>query len=221
MNSPIIPLAASLPRDLVNSASPIGLTVNVDLKKEDARLLLKELAHLVSQTVTSHHTSLIWLGDALALQPSLRRGELAAWADLAGVSRATLRNVKMVCLRIPVSCRRDALSWSHHMEVGLATGDREKITALLDRAVKEELSVRDFRKVVRESLREKDSQPPTDEDLSHAFKVLRELDASMRVIAAHRATWSGWNAAQRAKAYERVGPLLEFLTALQQPRMAA
>ena len=101
---------------------------------------MAHLARLARTTTGARQTLTAWLGDALAYGEIRYRGRIATCAGEAGLEPGTLRNAKMVCSRIPVSCRHDALSWTHHCEVGLAFADPAEIEQWLALAEREKLS---------------------------------------------------------------------------------
>jgi len=89
-----------------------------------------------------------WIGDWLNYGEQ-KYGETFSQAiDETNYDYGTLRNDKSVASRVELSRRRDNLSWSHHAEVAsLKPEDQDK---LLEKAVKEELTSKDLRKLVRE-----------------------------------------------------------------------
>jgi site-specific DNA-methyltransferase (adenine-specific) len=89
-----------------------------------------------------------WIGDWLNYGEQ-KYGETFSQAiDETNYDYGTLRNDKSVASRVELSRRRDNLSWSHHAEVAsLKPEDQDK---LLEKAVKEELTSKDLRKLVGE-----------------------------------------------------------------------
>lgn len=85
-----------------------------------------------------------WIGDWWAFG-SHRYGERAKAAaeGIFGREFQTLANAASVCRSFETSRRREVLSWSHHVEVAVLPP--EEADALLDRAEKNDLSVRDLR----------------------------------------------------------------------------
>ena len=76
-----------------------------------------------------------WLGDFL-LYGDRRFGEMASQIeDELGVDYQQAADCRWVASRIPVSRRRERLSWSHHREV--AKLDADRADELLDQAEKE------------------------------------------------------------------------------------
>ena len=215
MHKDIFTLPSSISKQLVDSTSHLGLTLKSGITADDREIIIGELVKLARKTNGEHLTTLVWICDAMASQPKPKRGQLASIAEAAGVSAGTLRNVKMVCSRIIPSRRRDELSWSHHMEVGLATDNDQLITDWLDQAVQDDLSVRDLRKRIRTSLKLKTSPKPAPDRTVASFKVLRELNATVRSIKLHRSTWENWSRAEWEEAGKGLGPLLEFTSCLQ------
>lgn len=216
MSIDITALTSSLPEALVQTAGPLGLISRSDLPSAMQQELLGKLIALVRHTSGQHQTTLVWLGDLLAAQPELPRGRLTQIAKAADISPGALRNVKMVCTRIKPSWRRDELSWSHHMEVGLATDDEEQIKKWLDLAVQEKhCSIRDLRKMIRVRLSLKSSRKIPGDRSSPSFDVLRELHASARSLKRYRATWQNWTLKEWEQASIDLKALLEFAALLQ------
>src|ERR1019366_357802 len=96
----------------------------------------------------------------------------------------TLRNAKMVCRRIPMSCRHDALSWTHHCEVGLAFVDPNEIERWLTLAEAEKLSTAERRKRVRSYVagRHRAAEVEASAPSVAAFRLMRELRATGRML---------------------------------------
>lgn len=107
------------------------------------------MAGLARTAAGARQTLTAWLGDVLAYGGARGRGLITECAAAAGFDAGTLRNAKMVCARIPVSCRHDALSWTHHCKVGLAFADSAEIERWLALAEAERLSTSELRFRVR------------------------------------------------------------------------
>ena len=115
---------------------------------------------------------------------------IAECAAATGINPGTLRNAKMVCLRIPVSCRRDTLSWTHHCEVGIAFANPPEIERWLAVAESDGLSAMALRRRIRShvaSRREQRGASP-DEASTTAFQLMRELRAGDRMLELLRRT---------------------------------
>lgn len=85
-----------------------------------------------------------WIGDWWAAGTH-RYGERAKAAaeGVFGREFKTLANAASVCRAFETSRRREVLDWSHHVEVAVLPP--EEADALLDRAAKDGLSVRELR----------------------------------------------------------------------------
>ena len=127
MRTELHSLIAALPAGTVARATRLGLALAPDISAERQRDLLAHLTALVRSASGERQTVTAWLGDVLAYGGALRPGQIAACAEAVGLDAGTLRNAKMVCRRIPVSCRHDTLSWSHHCEVAIAFVAPEEI----------------------------------------------------------------------------------------------
>jgi hypothetical protein len=149
MRTEVQQLAAELPGTGIARAGRLGLALEPQLDLEAWRCLVAHLARLTRTTTGARQTLTAWLGDALAYGDIRYRGRIKTCAGEAGLEPGTLRNAKMVCSRIPVSCRHDALSWSHHCEVGLAFADPAEIEQWLALAEREKLSTAGLRKRIR------------------------------------------------------------------------
>ena len=88
-----------------------------------------------------------WLGDWLRYG-SVRFGEkYALAARITGYDVQTLMNYAYVAAHVATRQRRPDVSWSHHAEV--AKLDHRMQAAWLDRAVRQRLSVKDLRLMLR------------------------------------------------------------------------
>ncbi len=92
-----------------------------------------------------------WWGDALAYGQR-NYGEMYSQAlEAADYSYGALRNAKFVSERIPLSCRHDNLSYTHHAEVAMTVNDPERRVYWLDLADEKGMSKSDLRKAIRTS----------------------------------------------------------------------
>jgi hypothetical protein len=140
-------------------------------------------------------------------------GELAY---AAGLHPTTLRNAKLVCSRIPVSCRRDELSWSHHCEIGKTFTAANDITHWLQVAVEEKLTRTELRQRIRmqrasPALAAPDGSPL---DTEH-FSLLRELRAIDRHLQKSRPLWEQWSGQSCRLAQAELESLAAFVQAIQ------
>lgn len=207
-------LASILPHALIQFAGPHALIARPGLSPEEQLKLFGKLIALAQRTSKYQQTALVWLCDALASHHNPRRGQLSEIARATGVSAGSLRNVKMVCARIKPSCRRDTLSWSHHMEAGMASDNEQQISDWLDRAQRDDLSVIQLRHLIRNSLRTSSSTCPADNSEGRSMKILRELYATMRILKLHRSEWENWTKEEWQQAATGLEPLLQFTSAL-------
>jgi len=92
-----------------------------------------------------------WIGDWL-LFGTARFGERYVEASrVTGYDPKSLRNMRYVASRVPVSLRRDNLRWSHHALLAALEPEEQEIW--LDRAVNSRLSVADLRGELRTAMR--------------------------------------------------------------------
>lgn len=125
-----------------------------------------------------------WRGDWL----NFGENNYDTWTQHFGKEEAayqTLANEKWVASRIPPSRRRENLSWSHHAEI--ADLEPEEQEAMLDMAVKHEMSVSTFRKAVRHYKLKLDVPELNEEQLKptdpEVFAAVQEvIDASINAL---------------------------------------
>jgi hypothetical protein len=149
------------------------------------------VARLVCTSTGARQTLTAWLGDVLTYGETGGRGLITECATATGINPGTLRNAKMVCLRIPVSCRRDNLSWTHHCEVGIAFADPQEIERWLTIVESEDFSAMALRRRTlahAASLRDQRGTSPDAASIT-AFQLMRELRAGDRMLDRHRAAW--------------------------------
>ena len=114
MRTDVDQLVGKLPSGRVAHATRLGLVLKPGMQTDVWRELVTIVARLMRTSTGARQTLTAWLGDALAYGETGGRGLIAECAAATGINPGTLRNAKMVCVRIPVSCRHDALSWTHH-----------------------------------------------------------------------------------------------------------
>lgn len=125
-----------------------------------------------------------WRGDWL----NFGENNYDTWTQYFGKEEAayqTLANEKWVASRIPVSRRRENLSWSHHAEV--ADLEPEEQEQMFDMAVKHEMPVSVFRKAVRHYKLKLDVPELNDEQLQPTDpavfeKVQAVIDSSIHTL---------------------------------------
>jgi hypothetical protein len=185
MRTEVDDLLAALPAAGITRATRLGLALAPQIEDDAWRKLVAQVAGLARGATLSRQTLTAWLGDALAYGGDRDRGFIAECAAAAGLDAGTLRNAKMVCARIPVSCRHDALTWTHHCEVGLAFSDPAEIERWLALAERERLSTSALRSRVRMHVATCPGAVPrrfADASVA-AFRLMRELRAVGRSLA--------------------------------------
>ena len=217
MRTDVQQLVAELPGTAVTHAGRLGLVLAPRLDQETWGHLVAHLTRLTRTTTGARQTLTAWLGDALAYGEISYRGRIATCAGEAGLEPGTLRNAKMVCSRIPVSCRHDALSWTHHCEVGLAFANPNEIEWWLEQAEAEKLSTAALRKRIRAHLARRQRSTAVAGALRsvETFQLMRELRAASRVVVQHRNLCRSWSPATASSALEEIKPLTEFVDAVR------
>lgn len=92
-----------------------------------------------------------WIGDWLCYGNERYGERYVRAARVTGYDVQTLMNMVYVASRIPVSRRREKLSWSHHADVAAFDGDRQE--HWLAQAEAERWAVRDLRAQLRDERR--------------------------------------------------------------------
>ena len=183
-----------LPKAQVRSAVRLGLCLAPNLDRDSwSRLVSQRGADGRADFEQSGHADRM-AGRLAGLAGSEQyRGQITEYARAAGLASGTLRDAKLVCSRIPVSCRRDTLSWSHHCEIGKAFKDLADIERWLGIAEKGGLSKSDLRKRIRCHFAKSglDANVPIRGAAEFApFSLLRELRAVGRLIRNHSDIWT-------------------------------
>jgi hypothetical protein len=217
MQADVPQLLAALPSAGINRATRLGLSIAPEMDADAWRHLVTRVASLARTATGARQTLTAWLGDALAYGGARGRGLITECAEAAGFDPGTLRNAKMVCTRIPVSWRHDALTWTHHCEVGLAFSDRAEIELWLSIAEAESLSTSELRCRIRAwvaSVHER--QPPDGMGTAvTAFRLMRELRAASRSLARTRHLWRRWPPPAAKLALQELPHLTEFVDAMR------
>ena len=210
-------LVAELPGTAITRAGRLGLELAPQIEPDAWRGLVAHLARLAHKTTGARQTITAWLGDALAYGELTYRGRIATCAGEAGLEPGTLRNAKMVCSRIPVSCRHDGLSWTHHCEVGLAFVDPTEIERWLALAEDEKLSTRELRRRIRAHIvtRSQDRGDSADSGSAGVFQLLRELRAVCRTLHQRGTVWRGWPPGTARLALQEMTALADFIDHLR------
>ena len=217
MRTDVDQLVRELPEAGIARATRLGLVLNPGLETEAWRGLVTHVARLVRSSTGARQTLTAWLGDVLAYGETGGRGLITECAAATGINPGTLRNAKMVCLRIPVSCRRDTLSWTHHCEVGIAFAEPQEIGRWLEVAELEGLSAMALRRRIRShvaSLHEQRGASPGESAIT-AFQLMRELRAGDRFLDQHRAAWRQWTPSAAQFALQELRAVTDFVDTLR------
>ena len=209
-------LLAALPQEHVETASRLGLFLKPDLNLENWSRLVAAVVQMTGQASSRRNTLTAWLGDLLAFGGGKYRGQITEYAKAADLDPGTLRVAKLVCSRIPLLCRHNALSWSHHCEVGKAVKDPTEIKTWLDTAARECLSVVALRKRIRQH-RAGPTEPdggPAPAGAAAPFALLRELRAVGRYVENHRDVWQDWSPQTCELALSEMKPIADFFAVL-------
>ena len=217
MRTDVQQLVAELPGAGIAHASRLGLALAPQIDPETWRHLVAHLSRLTRTTTGARQTLTAWLGDVLAYGEIRYRGRITTCAGAAGLEPGTLRNAKMVCSRIPVSCRHDALSWTHHCEVGLAFADSGEIERWLAMAESEKLSTAELRKRIRTHIanRHRTTASATSVGSVEAFALMRELRATCRTLGQQPTRWHHWTPATAQSALQELRVLTDFVDELR------
>jgi hypothetical protein len=217
MRTDVDQLVRELPEAGVARATRLGLVLNPGLETEAWRGLVTHVARLVRTSAGARQTLTAWLGDVLAYGETGGRGLIAECATATGINPGTLRNAKMVCLRIPVSCRRDTLSWTHHCEVGIAFANPQEIERWLTIAESEDLSAMALRRRIRShmAIRHEQRGAIPDERSITAFQLLRELRAGDRMLDRHRVAWREWSPGAAKLALQELRAITDFVDTMR------
>ena len=117
-----------------------GLTITEAATQEDQELVESLLLD------TADVLPFAW-GDYLNYLASTRGEEYAQAKALGRYAPGTSRTMQWVCRQVPVSRRRDSLSFKHHAEVAKLTPTEQEL--MLARAEEEEWSAKELRAEVR------------------------------------------------------------------------
>jgi hypothetical protein len=217
MRTNVDQLVGELPTAGIARATRLGLVLNPGLEREAWRGLVTHVARLVRTSAGARQTLTAWLGDVLAYGETGGRGLITECAAATGINPGTLRNAKMVCLRIPVSCRHDALSWTHHCEVGIAFADLLEIERWLAVAESDGLSAMALRRRIRShvaSQHEHRGASPDEASIT-AFQLMRELRAGDRFLDRNRAAWRQWTPSAAQFALQELRTVTNFVDTLR------
>jgi hypothetical protein len=210
-------LVAALPQEHIETASGLGLTLKPGLSLENWSRLIATVVHMAGHASHRRDTLTAWIGDLLAFGGGKYRGQITEYAKAAGLDPGTLRSAKLVCSRIPLLCRHNTLSWSHHCEVGKAFKTPDEIKTWLATAAREGLSVRELRKRIRQHLAgpTKPDGGPAPAGAAAPFALLRELRAVGRFVENHPEVWREWSPATCELALSEMQPIVDFIAEIR------
>lgn len=215
-------MVAALPERGVVRATGVGLHLDSNIGDADWQELMRKLAMLTRQSWAARQTATAWLGDALA-QAERFHGQIAMWAETAGLHPGTLRNAKMVCTRIPLSWRHYTLKWSHHFEIGIAFSDEAEIKRWIGIAVAELLSTAELRKRIRAYVAQGADQAKSASPAESAetFRFLRDLRAASRSVVRGEIVWKRWDGKTAQSALTEIAPLVALVDDLRARALVA
>lgn len=121
-----------------------------------------------------------WIGDWLLFGTAEFGERYVEASRVTGYDPKSLRNMRYIASRFPVSLRRDNLQWSHHAL--LAAFEPELQETWLDRAISDRLSVADLRSEMRTAERSEYAAAESVEQLESA-DLLATDEASLDVTA--------------------------------------
>lgn len=209
-------LAAALPAAGIIRATRIGLSLAPHMNPDTWRGLMTHVTRLARTTTGARQTLTAWLGDMLVHHEAQGRGWIAECAAAAGLDAGTLRNAKLVCARIPVSCRHDALSWTHHCEVGLVFAEPGEIERWLALAEAEKLSTAELRRRIRNHLAGRTGgTPAASADTVATFRLMRELRAAGRMLSGQPGFGWHWSPDTAQLALAELEPIADLIDALR------
>jgi hypothetical protein len=218
MQADVPQLLAELPSAGIERATRLGLSLAPEMDLEAWRHLVTRVAGLARTATGARQTLTAWLGDALVYGGLRGRGLITECAEGAGFDPSTLRNAKMVCSRVPVSRRHDALTWTHHCEVALVFSDQTEIELWLSIAEVEGLSTSELRRRIRTcaAYAHRRLSPEAAREMSvAAFRLMRELRAASRSLARTRDVWRRWPPTAAELALRDVTYLAEFVDTMR------
>ena len=206
----------ALPDGLVQAATRHGLTPASSLDADSWSKLVSALVKMAGGVSQGRDTLTAWLGDMLVYGGGKKyRGQIAEYARAAKLEPSTLRNAKLVCSRIPVSCRHDTLSWSHHCEVGKTFTQLKDIEYWLSLSVSKKFSTRELRKSIRRHLAGSLPPKPGGGAATAPFIILRELRPAGRLVKTYSGVWADWSPATCQLTLAELSPLADFIDGLR------
>ena len=207
-------LAASLPSGAIVRVTNVGLAAVPELDGVRWQELLGVVAQLTRSAAGARQTLTSWLGDILVHDRAPRRGQIVQCASVAGLNPGTLRNAMMVCRRIPLSRRRDTLTWSHHCEVGTTFSDPSEIERWLEISANESLPTAELRRRIRRYVALGKANRGSSARVL-PFRLLRDLRTAARTADQLRAVWLRWPHATASLALTEIQALTDFVDAIR------
>lgn len=217
-------LLIGLPVDCVNAACRHGLALKPDMDVETWSRMVSGLVNLTGKVTQGRETLTAWLGDLLAYGDGKYKGQITEYAKASGLSAGTLRWSKLVASRIPVLCRHNTLTWSHHCEIGRAFENLDEIKKWIQIAVDKHLSTKELRQRIRLYLKDPNDPPPAENvATSKVFLLMRELRNAERVLCTESKDWKTWSPETCLLALEETRGLAAFVDHLRMrsPQRAA
>jgi len=209
-------LLSGLPVDGVDDTHRHGLTLKPGLDVETWSHLMSGVVNLTGRATQGRDTLTAWLGDLLAYGEGKYKGQISEYAKASGLNAGTLRWTKLVASRIPVLCRHNTLTWSHHCEMGRAFDNLDEIKKWIQLAVNERWSTKELRQRIRLHLKEPQNTPPVDNAAEGAsFFLLRELRTAGRTLSAQRKNWKEWSPETCGLALGEIKALSDFIDYLR------
>ena len=196
----------------------LGLELPPDLDRDSWSRLVASLVQTAGRTSSNRDTLTAWLGDLLAYGSDRYRGQITEYAQAAGLAPGTLRDAKLVCSRIPVSSRRDTLSWSHHCEIGKSFKEPKEIERWLRVAEKGGHSKAELRRMIRSHLAGTGSathELGNGRTGNEPFALLREFRSVGRMVRNHARIWTGWSPSACELALAEIEPVSDFIAELR------
>jgi hypothetical protein len=211
-------LVASLPAAAIARVTSVGLTTVPELDETRWQELLGLVAQLTRSAAGTRQTLTSWLGDILVHGRAPRRGQIVQCAAVTGLNPGTLRNAMMVCRRIPLSRRRDTLTWSHHCEIGTAFSNPADIDRWLDLSIRDSLPIAELRRRIRGHLAKVKSNPGSVTRVL-PFLLLRDLRTAARTVEQLRDVWRRWPQPTASLALEEIQALTGFVDDIRRRAM--
>ena len=131
-------------------------------------------------------------------------GLYAEIATRTGFAEQTLRNLKYVCAALPLSRRRDKLTFSHAIEIVSRVSDEKQREQWIDRVVEEGMSSKALREQIRKS-QATHKEEPNDVGVSSFLETTRQY------VRDFQAESSAFTPAYRQELLKILAPVLRDL----------